>query len=246
MKYLFLISWLRAREKKLTDSTDIERMISASSVSESFKILNDTDYAPFIAGESYNSIDNVIKKEHIDLKKSLSLMDIEEEAVDILFLRDKFAGEAVMLKDKMFNDKEKQKQLTEKKKDSEIAKEVKERNPKNPHEIDEILNDIYFERLIAFLKKNKEHYLTELFKEYERIVKTKNSNEDYLKDDMLKNIEDQIIEAENKECDGFLPVLAFFIKKRRAEYVIRTILSAKRIGIDVKDIKSLIKEVKTI
>ncbi len=246
MKYLFLISWLRAREKKLADNIDVDRMVSASSVEESFKVLNDTDYAPFIAGESYKSIDKVIEKEHHDLRKSLSLMDIEKEAVDILFLRDEFSEVAKTLKKDLFGNKGKQKQIAEKRKESDITKEVKERKPQKPHEVDEILDNIYFERMIAFLEKSKENYLTEFFKEYEQVVKDNNNSENVLRDEILKEMEEQIIEKESKESDGFLPVLAFFIKKRRAEYIIRTILSAKRIGIETKEINNLINKVNTI
>lgn len=246
MKYLFLISWLRAREKKLVDSVDIDRMISVTSVEESFKVLNDTDYAPFISGESHKTIDNVIEKERNDLRNSLYLMDIEREAVDILFLRDEFSKISKEVKQDLFKRKEKQKGLSEKKKDSDIIKEIKERSPNNPHEIDEILDEIYFERMISFLEKSKEKEMADFFRRYEENIKNNKKSDKLLRDDILKDLEDEIIEEESKQSDGFLPVLAFFIKKRRAEYLIKTILSAKRIGIDVKDIHNLTNKVRTI
>ncbi len=246
MRYLFLISWLRAREKKLVDNIDIDRMISAPSIEESFKVLNDTDYAPFIAGESYKSIDRVIEKEYKDLKNSLHLMDIEKEAVDILFLRDEFIEIAKEAKDELFGSKEKQKGLTEKKKDSDIMKEIKERGPEKSHQIDEILNDIYFTKMISFLEDSKEKDLADFFREYEYSLKEKKENENISRDDVLQKMEEEIITEEGKDSDGFLPVLAFFIKKRRAEHTIRTILSAKRIGIETKDISSLIGKVRVL
>lgn len=246
MKYLFLISWLRAREKKLVDSVDVDRMIAATSVEESFKVLNDTDYAPFIISEGYQTVDNVIYKERENFRKSLYLMDIEKEVVDILFLRDDCVGILKDIKEELFSRKEKQRVGGEKSKDSDIGKEIKERRPQKPSQIDEILDDIYFERMIEFLRREKESSLADFFESYREKLNKVGDDSTSSRDEILLQMEEEILEEENKHADGFLPVLAFFITKRRAEHLVRTIISAKRIGLDKKEINDLINKTRAL
>ena len=237
MKYLFLISWLRAREKKLADNVDIDRMIGANSPEESFKVLNDTDYASYLQGESYKTLERVISKERQDFRKSLEGMDIEEELIDVLFLRDDLQELSKKAKNILFYQDY---QGRSEKIENEILRKVKERSPEKPHEVDGIVLDIYFQRISSFLTKAKEKEVSEFFENYRESLS--NESDLVVRDELLKKMEDEIIEKGAWQSDGFIPVLAFFIKKRRVENSIRTILSGKRIGLQSQEIYKLIKE----
>lgn len=236
MRYLFLISWLRAREKKLADQVDLDRMIGAPSMDETLRVLNDTDYAPYLSGKTDSDIEEIIEEERGDFQKTLLKMGVEEELLEALFLKEDFRSVAEEIKGEIFQ-KGDGKNVFEKKKEKDIVKEVKNRNPQNPQEVDDILLDIYFQRVIAFFRKEKK--VEKFFKEYQETAKR--MKEDLVKrDEVLLKIESEIIEKSGEEIEGFLPILAFFIKKRRAEYFIRSIFAGKRIGMDSEAIyKSL-------
>jgi vacuolar-type H+-ATPase subunit C/Vma6 len=206
MKYLFLTSWLRAREKKLVDNVDLDRMIGATTIEESFKVLNDTDYAPYLVADGDYDIEKVIERERKGFHKMLSVMGVEEEVLDIFFLRERM--------DLFLNEEERQA---------------------------DALLDIYFEKVTSFLRKEKEKQALNFFENYRNIIKK--STGDYKKrDELLLKMEKEIVEKEKEEIGGLIPALAFLIKKRRAEYYIRTIFACKRIGVDAKEIYKLIKE----
>ncbi len=239
MKYLFFISWFRAREKRLADKVDFDRMIGAKSLEESFKVLNDTDYAPHLSGESHNSIERVIEKERDDFRKTLSKMGMDKEVLDIIFLKDDLQLVSEEAKEKIF--KEKEKTFTEKKKEEDVLKKIRGKNPQEPHEIDDIVLDIYFQKIISFLNRIKEKQAKNFFEKYWEKISGK--DEDIReRDEILLEMENEIIEKSREEMSGIIPLLAFFIKKRRVECFIRNIFSGKRIGLDSKEIYSLISE----
>ncbi len=236
MKYLFLISWIRAREKMLADHVDLDRMIGASTEREAFKVLNDTDYAPHISGKEPADIEKVIEEEREDFKKTIRLMGVEEEVLEIFNLKDKF--DSFSKKHKVdFFEKEKRENLSE---DEEVFfQRAEERKIEELHEIDTLLLEMYFEKLIYFLGKQKEKDAKIFFEGYREIVlKEKDLKK---RDDLLLKMEDELIEKSREEISGIIPVIAFFIKKRRAENHIRTIFAGKRLGINSTKIYELIK-----
>ncbi len=243
MKYLFLISWLRAREKKLADNVDIDRMIGAGSAEESFRVLNDTDYAPYISAESYESIEQVIKKEREDFSKELYDMGVEQEMIDVLFLRDDLVVHTKRAKELFFlTTKEREEEL---RKEDELVVQILEQKPQTPHHIDRIAVDIYFQRTIDFLKKQKDAPLLSFFQEYYQAV-CENEEDVVERDRILEEMEDKIIENSKSEIEGFAPILSFFIMKRRIEYRIRVVLAGKRTGIVSGEIYNLLNKTRAL
>ncbi len=235
MKYLFFVSWFRAREKRLADKTDFDRMIGASNIEESFRVLNDTDYAPYLSGETHANIEGVIEKERKDFRETLLKMGMEKEAVDVLFLRDELDSVSREAKEMIFGEKT----ITEKREESDLLKEVRSREPEKPQDVDSILLDIYFQRVIDFLRESKEKETERFFRDYEKVMKE--AEDDFRKrDELLLEMENEIIEKGREEVSGMMPVLAFFIKKRRIEGSVRSVFSAKKLGLGSGEVYKLI------
>ncbi len=239
MKYLFFISWFRAREKKLADRVDFDRMIGATSTEESFKILNDTDYAPYLSGETHNDVEKIIEKERAGFRKNLLGMGLDKDVLEVLFLKDDLEMISIEAKEKIFEKKEKEKKISEKEKEKDIFKEIKNRDPQEPHEIDGIMLEIYLQKVINFLRKNKEKETERIFENYKEVIKRTN-NDLVARDEALLQIEEELIEKSKEKISGVMPILAFFIKKRRAECVIRSIFAGRKIGLKSKEIYELI------
>ncbi len=237
MKYLVFISWFRAREKKLADRTDFDRMIGASNIEESFRVLNDTDYAPYLSGETHANIEGIIEKERKDFRGTLLKMGMEKEVLDVLFLRDELDFVSREAKEKIFGEKT----ITERKEESDLFKEIKSRKPEKPHDIDSILLEIYFQKVIDFLKESKEKETEKFFRDYEKVMR-KTEGDSQKRDDLLMEMENEIIERGREEVSGMMPILAFFIKKRRIESSCRNIFSAKKLGLSSKEVYKLIDD----
>ncbi len=229
MKYLFFVAWLRAREKKIADSIDFDRMIGAPNPEESFKVLNDTDYAPFISGKTYLEIEEIIEKEKNDLKNNLAKMGLNKGVLSLIFLKDELILLAEELKEELFKDSKKDDFI---KKYSDIAQKIKKKKPTRPEEIDNLVIDIYFRKSIKFCAKSKEKNMKVFFKKYWKRIKNIEDNNLEEREAVLFEMEEKIIEKSAKSISGIMPILAFFIKKKRAESFIRTIFSAQKIGLD--------------
>ncbi len=233
MRYLFFVSWFRAREKKLADSVDLDRMIGAESIEESFKVLNDTDYASYISNKNHLDIEAVIQEERKDLEKTLSRMGMDKEVLNFLFLKDELFLLAKELKENIFEKKENK--ISQQK---NIAQRIIKENPSSPAQIDNLISEIYFQELILFCRKTKEKQIVDFLEKYWQRIREK--------DDVLAEMEDEIIEKSRDLTNGIMPILAFFIRKRRIEYFIRSIFSAKRIGFQDSEIHNLITKTKTL
>jgi vacuolar-type H+-ATPase subunit C/Vma6 len=235
MKHLLFISWFRAREKRLVDQIDLDRMIGAKTKEETFKVLNDTDYAPYLSGKSYLDIEKVIEEEKKDLKKTLTKMGMKENILRLLFLRDELDLICKEAKGKFFQERN----IQEKK--SEILKEIREKKAKRKEDVDSIVSNLYFEKAITLLKKEEKGQ--EFFKRYYEETKKNNAEK---RDKVLLKMEEEIIEKSRNEAQGIFPILSFFIKKRRIEYFIRTIFALKKMGFASDKIQGFIKEKKTL
>jgi vacuolar-type H+-ATPase subunit C/Vma6 len=235
MKYLFFISWFRAREKKLVDQIDLDRMIGAATVEDSFKVLNDTDYAPYLPGKTYLDIEKIIIEEREDLKKTLVKMGMEEDVVKFLFLKDELDIACREAKERIFQEKG----FQEKGRESDFLKEIRERKPNCKEEVDDIILDLYFKEANSFLKKTKEKKGEKFFDNYYQKIK---DGDDFKKrDEALAQMEEDAIEKSREEVEGIIPILGFFIKKRRIEYFIRNVFALKRMGFDSQKIHQFIK-----
>ncbi|MBM3250987.1 MAG: hypothetical protein FJZ07_02020 [Candidatus Nealsonbacteria bacterium] len=244
MRYLFFVSWLRAREKKIADRTDIDRMIGASILEESFKVLNDTDYAPFISNKNYEDIEDIIEEERGDLRRTFERLGLEKSASEFIFLKDDLILLSGYLKEKFFGKGEKKENALTKKY-PEIIKEVEKRSFNSPEEIDDYIIEDYFQKAINFCRKIKEKEASGFLRNYWQKIKISKGNPEE-RDGVLVEMEDKIIEKSRECISGILPILSFFIKKRRAEYFIRTVFSAKRIGLNISETPDLINKKRTI
>ncbi len=240
MKYLFFISWLRAREKKLADQVDFDRMVSASNMEESFRVLNDTDYAPYLQGKAHSDIEEIIEEERKDFRKNLLKMGMDKDFLDVLFFKDDMSIISKEIKKDLFEKEAKGGKSLSKKKDTDTVKEIKKASPEKPEDVDDILLEKYFQKTIDFLKKNKEKSLETFFSNYSEII---NKETDFQKrDESILKMENEIIEKGREDVEGAAPIFAFFIKKRRAEHFIRTIFSGKRMNMDSREIYKLLIE----
>ena len=244
MKYLFFVSWFRAKEKKLADQIDLDRMIGASSLEESFKVLNDTDYAGFLSGKTYQEIDQVISLEKQSLRKTLEQMGMDKSALDFLFLKNDLIMLAGEIKEKKLNLLEKSVFINKYPDFARILIEKKEFNSLD--EIDDLIINYYFKKAIRFCQTTQEKQLASILKKYWLLIKNKKNQNLKVRDSLLIEMEDKIIEKSREKIDGIMPILAFFIKKTRAQYFIKTVLSAKRVGLDSAKTYNLIEKIRTL
>ena len=187
MKYCFFVAWLRAREKRIADQIDFDRMINSSTIEESFKVLNDTDYALFL---NENNIEEILEKGWLDFKKTLELMGLDKEIIGVLIPEDSFS----------FMKKE------------------------------------FLEKVCFICRKEKS--ALEFFKKYLEII---NQEDSFKKDQEIIELENEIIEKGEYLTNGFLPLIAFIIKKKRADYFLSTIFNAKKINMDSLQIRELME-----
>ena len=242
--YLFFTSWLRAKEKKLADQIDLDIMIGATTLEESFKVLNDTDYALFLSGKDYSRIEEIIEAERQNLRKDFEQMGMEKKALDFLFLKDDLVMLAGEIKEKKLNSEEKQTYFIEKY--PLLAEKIEEKKINSLEEIDDMVICFYFKKAINFCLETKEKELAGIFKKYWLKIKNKKEQDLEKRDSCLIDMEEKIIEKSRGKIDGIMPILAFLIKKRRAEQFIKTIFSAKRIGLDSLKMHNLIEKTKTL
>jgi len=66
--YEFINARIKAREKSMPDTTDIERMIDAATAQDTFRVLNDTDLADNLLDVDATSYYKAIKRDIVDLK----------------------------------------------------------------------------------------------------------------------------------------------------------------------------------
>jgi hypothetical protein len=244
MKYLFFVSWFRAKEKNLADQTDLDRMIGASSLEESFKVLNDTDYSGFLSGRTYQEIEQVISLEKQNLRKTLEQMGMDKPALDFLFLKNDLIMLAGEIKEKKLNSLEKSVFID---KYSDLARKLIEKKEIDSLEqIDDLVINYYFKKAIRFCQTSQENQLADIFKKYWLLIKNKKNQDLKTRDDLLIDMENKIIEKSREKIDGIMPILAFFIKKTRAQYFVKTVLSAKRIGLSSTETYSLIEKTRTL
>ncbi len=243
MRYLFFVAWLRAREKKLADAVDFDRMIGAPNIEESFKVLNDTDYGPFLSGKTYLEIEEIIEKEKEDFKNNLNKMGLSKGALNLLFLKDDLILLGQELKEKIFKGSEKEELI---KKYSSIADKIQKTKPESAEKIDDLIIKIYFEKSIQFLKKTGEKEALSFFRNYWKRISQIKEEELEKRESLLIEMEYKIVEKSIDSISGLMPILAYFIKKRRSENFVRTIFASKKIGLDSSKIYNLIEKTRTL
>ncbi len=242
MKYLFLNSYLNAIEKHVADQIDFDRMVNSDTSKQAFEVLNDTDYGKWITQS--DCLEEVLKKEKIffsqDLKKmgGKPLVDLFSLKADIINLR-------VHLKRKVFK-LDSGNLLSWGKSEKELKKEFEEEisiaeNKETPAKLDDYLTEVYFNRLEKYAGNSDA--VKKLIKDYRLILK---NYEGEIRDKKIKKLEEDFISLYSGKNEGLAPILAFFMKKWRAEKKIRTIMTGKKINFEPKKIKKLVEDLRSL
>lgn len=87
MKHLFFIYSARAKEKHIADDIDFSRMINTSNIEESFKVLQDTNYAPYSLNKKAIEYESVIEEEKKEFINELLKMGAKGEILEILSIK---------------------------------------------------------------------------------------------------------------------------------------------------------------
>ncbi len=242
MKYLFLNSYFDAVEKHIADEVDFDRMINAESAEKAFEVLQDTDYNRF-ALES-DSLEEIFKKEKKAFKEDLKRLGAEN-LIDLFFLRADIVNLRIFLKRKFFDLKsgellewgKSSERLTE-----EFASEIEiAGEKKNPAKLDDYLTEVFLDKLEHYGAKDGR---VEKFIENYKDALVRFSGRE--RDERIEKLEEEFIFENRKRNEGLAPVLAFFMKKWRAEKKIRAIIRGKNLDFSPKEIKNLTVDIQAI
>lgn len=97
--FTYAAARVRALEPKLLNSTEVERMLGAKTASDTYKILNDLEYATHIGDiEKLEDFQEVITAGLFDAKEVLDRICPDSRILDILFLRYDFHNMKTILK----------------------------------------------------------------------------------------------------------------------------------------------------
>lgn len=242
MNYLFLNSYFNTIEKRIADDVDFDRMINSDNEKKAYDVLQDTNYASWALESS--SLEDIFRNEKIFFCKELIRFGFPE-LVDLFCLRSDITNLRIILKEKLFgldsgeivfSMKEKDQLLEEFKKEIKIA-ETKE----NPGDLDDYLTEIYLERLKKYTKKEKE--IQTFIKDYQKII-TEFLGEE--RDKKIKKLEDDFISENTKKNEGLAPILAFFMKKWKAEKKIKSIICGKQINFSPAKTRELVEDLQAL
>lgn len=232
MKYLSPIAYFKAFEKKLPDGVDFERMISSTSFEESMTVLQDTHYAEFVSQDSNLTLEEILEKEDLSFREDLKKLGFSQKVIEFLFLKEDLFNLSLELKKEILGIDTTEKLYGSglsiddlKEKYSSLVEEIKE----DSLNIDEKVFQFYFEEAKRQAKKLKSKQIEKFFSEY---VKKKDEKE-------LEKLEKRFLEENKWRINGLDGVFSFFLKRRKAEKKLKTILSSKQINLEVEKINKL-------
>ncbi len=242
MKYLFLNSYLNAIEKHIADDVDFDRMINAENEAKAYEILQDTDYGRWAL--ETDDLEEVFEKEKSFFQNDLSRMGVES-LKNLYSLKADIVNLRIFLKREIF-DLDSGELLEWGKDEKELIEEFSEEIEKakkmeSPDKLDDYLTEVYFDRLGDFAEKSK---IVKSFVEDCKEVLSEYTGE--IKDKKIKELEDNFISENTKKNEGLAPIFAFFMKKWRAEKKIRTIITGKRMEFSPREIKDLVKDLRSL
>ncbi len=237
MKYLFLNSYFNAIEKHVADSVDFDRMINSPDWKKAFEVLQDTDYGKWAL--ETKSLEKIFESEKEFFARELERMGAGQ-LVDLYSLRADIVNLRIFLKDTLFN-YDAGPLLTWGKSEKELqdyfASEIeKAKEFETPAEMDDYIFEVYLGRLEKFGGKEKE--VARFLEDYKESLESEKSD--------LQKIEDDFIAENCKKNEGLAPILAFFMKKWKAEKIVRTIMTGKEIGLKPVEIKKMIEDIKAL
>ncbi len=242
MQYLFLNSYFKAIEKHIADQVDFDRMINCENAKQAFEVLQDTDYNKWAL--ETKDLREIFKKEKIFFRKELFKLGVGQLS-ELFFLKADITNLRIYLKNKLFNLQsgqlvdwgKKEKELKE-----SFSAEIEEAKSKEtPALLDDYLTEIYLEKLKEIVGKDKQ--IKKFIDKYELIL---NDYQGEIRAKKIRKLEDQFISSEERKNTGLSSILAFFMKKWRAEKMIKTIIDGKRIGFSPQEIKNLTEDLRAL
>ncbi len=234
MKYLFLNSYLDAREKHIADKTDFERMMGSKDHLSALQILQDTDYG--VHALDSKDLEEIILKEKMSFRDDLFKMGFSLLA-ELYLLKDSFTNLRLFLKGRedYLPSGKGEKQLKED--FSEIIEKLSKIKDKEKR--DDHLTEIYLEKIRDYGEKE----VKEFVENYLKVLKTFSKEE---REEKLRDLEKSFILENRKKNEGLSPILAYFLQKWIAEKTIRAIIRGKEAGLTVSQLKEVISNIRAL
>lgn len=253
MKYLFFVAWARAREKQIADETDFERMINSPGLGEAFKVLQDTDYAPYLGETEPGSFEELFDLEKTAFKKTLIKLGLQKRIVNLFFLRADLFNLGLLLKKELFEiafqaedslpyglsnpDKLKERYAL-------LLENLKEQERASPSELDDFLRASFFQLLITASREMGEKGLESFLQKY--FAKVKEGGPKEALENELWRQEKEFLQRADRESEGLAPLFAYWLRKEYAERALRAILSAKQLGLAESETRQLLKGIRAL
>ncbi len=241
MKYLFLNSYLEAREKHIANWTDFDRMINSKDKRSALEVLQNTDYGIY-ALES-DSPEEIIRKEKESFRKDLVKMGYQHLA-DLYFLKEDITNLRILLKNKLLGTKTELNPLgkDERNLKKEFEEEMKEAGKiKSFALLDDHLTEIHLKRMKEHAKEDNK--TNSFINEYEEVLRNSSGK---AREERIREIEEDFMRSKRKENEGLAPVIAYFMQKWRAEKFIKTIISGKEAGLFPSEIKTVLHNLRIL
>lgn len=99
-KYIYASSRAKALETKLLSETQVELILSSKEKLETFKVLQDTFLAPYLAEHEHSDINTALNESMLEAKKILAGIAPEPELLDILWIKYDFYNLKAIIKGK--------------------------------------------------------------------------------------------------------------------------------------------------
>lgn len=235
MSYLFLNSYLDAREKHIANDVDFERMINEKNRSACMKVLQDTDYG--IHALDKDDLDEILFSEKVSFRKDLIKLGFSQVA-QLFLLREDISDFRSALKEDVFEVNSKISEGRKRDLYEKFKEELAEAKRKSsPAELDDYLTEVFLERLKKFVKGDKES--EKFIEKYKKLLWENREKE-------LIQLEKDFVINNRKKNESISPVLAYLMQKWRAEKVIRSIVLSKELGFSTSRIQELTNQVRAL
>lgn len=99
-KYIYASSRAKALETKLLSETQVELLLSSKEKSETFKVLQDTFLAPYLAEHERSNINTALDESMLETKEILTEITPEPELLNILWVKYDFYNLKAIVKGK--------------------------------------------------------------------------------------------------------------------------------------------------
>ncbi len=221
---LFFSAWSRAWQNGVPTQQSIARIAE----DKSERLLNqlaDSEYGPYLSlGES--SVEQMIEKEREEFIIILRRLGIDNNLLDLLFLKIRMEKVAEELKDRIFKGKE-----SEGKMDSEIEKGLKEKF-ENSAEVDDWSVRRFEDLSVQKARKLGDNKLASQLKSLfstRRLMREKGLEDGVA----LRELEDAFLREADLANGRIAPIMALTVRKMRSEKMIRMASGARRLGFDL-------------